>query len=92
MLKAPYLIVAFAVAPGTPNADALLQQVEDTIPWSPPPLPLGVENVYAMEVTTANMFKRWDELTNFLDQTDQQNGGVLRWFVQLCQTPDISGG
>lgn len=93
MLTAPYLIVAFDLPPNTPDASATLRAIELSIPWSsPPPLPLGVDHVFAMPVSTADMFAKLDEVTHFLMATDTQLGGALRWFVQLCQAADIAGG
>jgi hypothetical protein len=92
MLAAPYLLVGFAVPSSVPNAAAICHDLEMNIPWDGPPLSLGIEDVFAMEVSLGNMMLRCTQVTNFLAAADQQHGGVIRWFVQLCRTADISGG
>lgn len=91
MLEAPYLIVGFSVADGTPLATAIIAELEAEIPvFSPPPFSLGVPDVYALMVTTANMNKKLTDVAKFFIAKNQVHGGVIRWFAQLCESAKIA--
>jgi hypothetical protein len=90
-MNAPYLIVGFDVDPADPNAATVIADVQNSFPLTGI-LPLGVENVFAVEVPLSQMNARFQQVRAYLAQQDQAHGGALRWVVQLCHSSEISVG
>ena len=88
---APYLIFGFDVDPTHPNPAAVLDDVERNFPPLRP-VPLGLPNLYAVEVPQSRMIARFKALARYLDDKDRQHGRALRWTVQLCRSPELAGG
>ena len=91
MPAAPYLIFALDVLPGTPNGAAIIRNIEDNFPITSGITSLGVENVFLMEVAPSSAPATFRAIARYLDAQDQNVGGRLRWFVQLCQSDEIAG-
>jgi hypothetical protein len=90
-MNPPYLIVGFDVDPADPNGPTVIEDVQHDFPLTGI-LPLGVENVFALEVPLSQMNARFQQVRAYLAQKDQDHGGVLRWVVQLCHSSEISVG
>ena len=88
--KPPYLLVAFDVDPLDPNAPAIIADVLAGFPTDAIPTPLQVANTYAIEVPSSQAKARFIEVGMYLMTQDQNHGGVLRWWEQLCRTDDFA--
>lgn len=92
-MNAPYILFAFDIAPGTPNAAAILQDLEANFPQAATPFTsLGVENVFVHEVKLSQALPRLILLSTYFRQKDAAHGGVVRWVVQLCRSQEASLG
>jgi hypothetical protein len=91
-LKAPYLIVGFDVDPANPARDSIMSDVELGFPLIGTLLPLGVDNMHAIEVPPSAMTARLRTVIHYLAAKDRQHGGAVRWVAQLCRAPEIGVG
>lgn len=90
---APYLIVAFAVAPGTPNGRAIINQIERGMPLPAGKIPvaLPVADTYMISCPKNDPDTPFQDIAVYLQQQDQNFGGVLLWFLQVCRSNEIAG-
>ena len=91
MPTAPYLLFGFDVDPADPNAPLIIQQVHNGFPPLMGIGSLGVENVFLAEVPASQAANAFHVVAHYLFQQGQAIP-ELRWFVQLCGTPDIAMG
>lgn len=87
----PYLIFGFDVDPASPNAAAIVQDVEAGFPIHGIGS-LGVDDTYFVEVPSSQAPARYREVAKYLDDKDQAWNGELRWFVQLCRSAELASG
>jgi hypothetical protein len=92
MLKAPYLIVGFDVHPQHPQPADVMRRAREALPAFPQVGPLGVENVFYVQVAPSKIDAAYRDVARALFKADQASGGGLRWFVQLCGASDLVGG
>ena len=90
-LKAPYLLVCFDVDPANPAAPTIMQDVQQGFPLMDI-LPLGVANVFAVEVPESKLVAKFREVATYCRTTDAAHGNALRWVVQLCRANELSEG
>jgi hypothetical protein len=91
-VRAPYLIFGFDVDPAVPNADAIIQDVQANFPPLMGIAPLGVANMFVVDVPPSQMLARHALVSQYFAQKDQAHLGVLRWIVQLCRSREVSIG
>jgi hypothetical protein len=84
MHSAPYIIVGYTLAPGVPDANLIIHDLDTEMPLASTRFALGVGNMCALKVTTANMHARFDDLAAFFVGMNEAHGGAITWFAQLC--------
>ncbi len=92
MPTSPYIIFGFDVDPADPNCDAISAIAHSSIPPITGIGSLGVAGVFLVEIPPSQAEKVFGQIARALWNVDQENGRVLRWFVQLCGTADFAGG
>ena len=89
----PYLIVAFDVDPGEPNAPDIIEDVRSGFPANARPKQFAVRNVYSIDVDPPSQaLPRFNEVGMYLTLKDAEHGGILRWVLQLCRIDEIATG
>ena len=86
MYPAPYIIVGYSLAPDAPDANEIMQDLQNEMPLAATRCALGGanSNVCALRVTTANMHDQLDNVASFFVGMNQAHGAVITWFAQLC--------
>ena len=84
MHSAPYIIVGYSLAPDAPDANAIIQDLQNEMPLAATSCALGGGNVCALKVTEANMHDQLDDVASFFIGMNQAHGAVITWFAQLC--------
>ena len=92
MPTAPYLIFGIDVDHNGPNVAAILACVHDSFPITSGIGSLGLDNVYLVEVPGPQATAVFTSVSAHLANCDRIWNGQLRWFVQLCQSAQLSGG
>lgn len=90
---APYLIVGFTVAPGTPGAEAIIAQIERDLPLPAGkfPVALPIPDTYLIQCPKNDPDTPFQDIASFLQLQDQNLGGGLLWLVQCCRSNEIAG-
>ena len=91
--NAPYLLVGFTVAPGTPNGQTILDEVEQKMPLPPRgvPIALPIPDVYLIECPRNDPDTPFQDLADYFEREQARTGGALIWALQLCRTNEVAG-
>lgn len=92
MPATPYLLFGFDVTPDTPDADAIMRDVESRFPITSGIGSAGVANTFLVELPESRAPRIFRDVAIFLSDCDQASGDRLRWFVQLCRNPELAEG
>lgn len=89
----PYLLVGFTVAPGTPNGQQILDDVEHNLPLPPRAVPIGlpIPDVYLIECPRDDPDTPFQDIADYLSREQIRTGGALIWLVQVCRSNEIAG-
>jgi len=90
---APYLLVGFTVAPGTPNGQQILDDVEHNMPLPQRgiPIALPIPDVYLIECPRNDPDTPFQDIADYLSREQTRTGGALIWAMQLCRSNEIAG-
>ena len=92
MLKAPYLLLGFGFAAGTPNAAAVIRDIELHFPAvGGPPTALGKQNVFLIGLRSETAGTDFETVCDYLAHIYYAYGSAFSWFVQLCERATFSG-
>ena len=84
MFAAPYIIVGYFVPPDLADAAGVVADIEQQLGAIAAEEPLSVPGAIVLRVTTANMQGLLDDVANLMVNINGANGGVVKWFAQLC--------
>ena len=91
--SAPYLIVGFAVAPGTPNAQTIIDEIERDMPLpaGKVPVALPIADTYMIACPKNDPDTPFQDIADYFALQDSKLSGELFWFVQCCRSNEIAG-
>jgi hypothetical protein len=87
VFPAPYIIVGYFVPPDLADAAGVIADIEQQLGTIATDAPLSVPGAVVLRATTANMQGLLDDVANTMVNINEANGGVVRWFAQLCDEP-----
>jgi hypothetical protein len=91
--NAPYLLVGFTTAPGTPNGQQICDEIERDMPLpkNKVPIALPIADTFLIPCPKNDPDTPFQDISDFFQQRDAQLNGSLLWFVQCCRSNEISG-
>lgn len=92
-LTAPYLLVGFTVAPGTPNGQQICADIERDMPLPKDkhPIALPIPDVFLIPCPKNDADTPFQDISDFFKKRDTEVQGNLLWFVQACRSNEIEG-